>query len=258
MKNPKLKLESEDQLLVFVCQLYAKDSINANLFEYVHFTNISKEMIKQFLDIFNINDLTMDVWKSISTRLINNVLSMEYGSKNRYFKSVEINYNSKNKLNGILNYIRTKMPNSVFNEIDIISSSIYQNNEQYSPRNIIQYENPNVEFCTINEDESWLLIDFKDHRITPNKYVIRSCDYDKDSEHPKTWVIEGSNDDQTWDLLDEQKTNASLNGPTSINSFPLKQLNKKYRFIRMRQLENWSGDSYFLNINNFEIFGILF
>lgn len=45
------------------------------------------------------------------------------------------------------------------------------------------------------ELNSWIKLDFKRHKIIPTDYTIRSFFRDKNGNHPKSWVIEVSNDD---------------------------------------------------------------
>lgn len=230
--------------------------------------NVDEELIEtkifvtdeEFLNIFDFYYLTNDTWKSLNKRLLlDPTKAYKLPETKRYQKSIKIDYNFSNQFTGLLNHIRTKNPNSIFNEIKITSSSLYKNDEEYSPQNVIQYENSNVEFCTSSQKNSWLCFDFIDHQIEPNYYLIRACDYKKNSDHPKSWVIEGSNDDINWDLLDTQNNNSNLNGANFVASFSIKNPDsKKYRFLRMRQLESWCSNNDFFNINNIEFFGTLF
>lgn len=260
LSDNKLKLESEDQLLDYINQLYYNNKEFSCLYEYVKFSNVSIVKMKDFLEIFDFYYLTNDTWKSLNKRLLlDPTKAYKLPETKRYQKSIKIDYNFSNQFTGLLNHIQTKNPNSIFNEIKITSSSLYQNDEEYSPQNVIQYENSNVEFCTSSQKNSWLCFDFIDHQIEPNYYLIRACNYKKNSDHPKSWVVEGSNDDINWDLLDTQNNNSNLNGANFVASFSIKNPDsKKYRFLRMRQLESWRSNNDFFNINNIEFFGTLF
>lgn len=119
-------------------------------------------------------------------------------------------------------------------------------------------KNLNVEFCTYSQENSWICFDFIDHQISPSYYAIRSCNYKKNSNHPKSWIIEGSNDNINWDILDKHNNNAKLNGANLVASFSIQNTDsKKYRFLRMRQLKSWNPDADFFNIKNIEFFGTL-
>lgn len=68
--NSKLVVNDEDSLLSFINQLYEKDSSFSVLFGAVHFINVSKLILEEFLGEFKIEDLDTNIWKSISYRLM--------------------------------------------------------------------------------------------------------------------------------------------------------------------------------------------
>lgn len=67
---PKLKLINEDQLLSFINQLYINDPNYTYLYNYVHFLNVESSSIKEFSEIFDINDISNETWRSLSLRLM--------------------------------------------------------------------------------------------------------------------------------------------------------------------------------------------
>lgn len=89
-------------------------------------------------------------------------------------------------------------------------------------------------------------------------YTIRSGNNGKNYQNPKSWVIEGSNDNSKWDILDEQKNNLSLNGLKLVHTFTIdSRKQKEYKYIQMRQIDkNWqNGDD--LMLTDFEMHGKL-
>ena len=46
--------------------------------------------------------------------------------------------------------------------------------------------------------------DFKDHKIIPTDYTLKSNSSSANVQKPKSWVIEGSNDNNSWEVIDEQ------------------------------------------------------
>lgn len=69
INNDNLQLENEDELLDTINSLYIKNSQFSVLYKYVKFANVEVSSIEKFLEYFNFNDLTSDVWTSISNRL---------------------------------------------------------------------------------------------------------------------------------------------------------------------------------------------
>lgn len=69
INNKKLQLEDEDELLQMVNNLYLKNRKYSILYQFVDFINVEISSIKNFISIFNIDDLSQNLWLSISNRL---------------------------------------------------------------------------------------------------------------------------------------------------------------------------------------------
>lgn len=69
LNDPKLQLNNEDELLDFFNKLYKLDSKYSELYKYVDFNNVEASSIKEFVDIFDFNDMTHSVWLSITKSL---------------------------------------------------------------------------------------------------------------------------------------------------------------------------------------------
>ena len=50
---------------------------------------------------------------------------------------------------------------------------------------------------------------FKNHQVIPTHYTIRTYGFDSNS-HPKSWIIEGSNDKISWVNFDIQNESPYL------------------------------------------------
>lgn len=69
LQNPKILRRNDDQILSMINELYLKDRSYTNLYEYVDFTKISLENMKNFSDIFDMNDLTNGIWMKLKQRM---------------------------------------------------------------------------------------------------------------------------------------------------------------------------------------------
>lgn len=69
LMSDHLELESEDQLLRFVNNLYEHDVKYSILYETINFGNVTSEVIKEFTAIFDINTMTMPTWRRLAMRL---------------------------------------------------------------------------------------------------------------------------------------------------------------------------------------------
>lgn len=142
--------------------------------------------------------------------------------------------------------------------VDISSSSV---NEPYVPKNAVDFESENVHnyFQSIDQSNSWLQYDFKKRKVCPTHYSIRTRKI-YNNNHPKTWVIEGSNTGKNneWEILDTKSGITSLLGLNRTQTFDIKSnTNQFYRFLRIRQTGKNSINCDYLTIDSLEYFGYL-
>lgn len=265
--NNELTLSSEDQLLETVNFLYIENSEFSILYETVYFENASSEKIHEFIEIFDQDLMNCGIWKRISKRLEQEIKFNEKSevNKTRYklvFKTASnepINLtNNKNKsseFDGIFNHFQNQQNFSFSSEVTITSSSSYTGTS--GPLNVILYNEPLKCFVSKNGSNNWIKFEFKNHRVKPTSYTIKSRENARCS-HPKSWVIEGSNDDESWEILDEENDCEILRGANIIHTFQMnKQNSNEFRFIRMRITgQSWGNNGCF-TISKFELHGTL-
>lgn len=258
IQNPKLQLSSENQLLSFVNDLYSKDPSYSTFYEFVHFSFVNTAKMAEFLTIFDINDITNSTWTQLSIRLRQEISKKEELSQRYHHKGIYIEFEEGKEFKGIIDYLRSNSENDIYEIIDITSSSIRKGNEELSPRNVILFDDKSKDFISDDKENSWIEFDFKNHTIIPKHYTIRSYNRPPSLHHPKSWIIEGSNDRENWDVVDEQRETASLNRRDHFHTFAIKNQNlSNYRFLRMRQTAlNWIGNNQ-LCLGSVEFYGYL-
>ena len=179
-------------------------------------------------------------------------LTTRYKKRGKLFE-----YSEKSPINGIISNLRNKTNGQIEKEINITGSSLYNNSENRSPRTVC-FDNSDF-FFSKSEQGSWICFDFKEHRVVPSSYTLRSISCRPGDRHPRSWVLEGSNDNKEWTTLDEEPDNSYLNGSKKIRSFNINKPNsKELQFIRMRITgPNWYGDNCLVIelIELFELFG---
>ena len=127
--NDNLQLESEDELLKTINELYKKNRKYSKFYEYVDFINVEVESMNEFVEIFDMNDLTKSVWSSIVSRLEQRIYNENSKHKHKHkitkkqnkekvFLEIE---NKENEFDGILNYLQTH--SNIKDEINITASS---------------------------------------------------------------------------------------------------------------------------------------
>lgn len=177
LQHDKLQLRDENQLLNILNYLYEHDKKYSELYKYVYYSNVTEESICEFIDIFDIEYLDEDIWRQIADRLKRKVeMKTDKINERRYLKqeinqryTKEIKCNHDDKFDGIINYLIKESNNNIKNMISITSSSIYDDDQRFTPYNTCLYEekDKNVRYVSKSESNQWVCFDFKDHKIIP-------------------------------------------------------------------------------------------
>ena len=260
VSNVNLKLLSEDQLLKFANDLY-QDSTHPNrreysiVYEHVLFDNVGQENISEFVDHFNKDDMSEETWRRLSSRLKGTINNGQTNQPERYKKCEELKTflpKGDSNFDGIFKYLVDESNSDISEKVGLTASS-----HQENIKNVTQY-NTNNWYGSNNEQNSWICFDFKDKRIIPTNYQIKSCDYDSSWAHPKSWIIEGLNDNGQWENLSTVNDCSYLNGRCLSHIFQVTNPNQK-KFSRIRLTQ--TGKTWFpndcLSINCFELYGKL-
>lgn len=171
MGNLNLKIEDEDSLLNLIIFMYEEDDKYCELFEYVKYEHLREETLFKFIDIFNINHINNSIWKSICQRLISSTGEEERKGK-RYKKNInEFKYEQGKEFDGILRYLSSESNGNIHDNgtINISSNSIYDNDDSYHKKNLVDYQN-NIYYESKNEQNVLIYFDFKDKEIQLSNY----------------------------------------------------------------------------------------
>jgi hypothetical protein len=104
---------------------------------------------------------------------------------------------------------------------------------------------------TKDEVNSWIKIELKTITLIPQNYKVQNLS----GCYPRTWRLEGSNDDQTWTTLREHTNDTTLSDNKKVETFPLSANNVAFKFFRLIQTgKNSRGDNYLL-LSGVELFG---
>jgi serine/threonine protein kinase len=103
---------------------------------------------------------------------------------------------------------------------------------------------------------NWVCYDFKERRIVPTHYAIRTFDAPQGASHLKSWLVETSTDGDNWREVAREEDNWQLNGERSTGTFKVASAGE-CRFIRLVNIgrNHWGSDT--LAISAWEIFGSL-
>jgi hypothetical protein len=254
LSDSSLCVASEDSLFDFICDLGFEEFIG--LFGFVRFEFLSIDRVVQFCEQIQEKTLSLSssVLRQLCCRLILPVDTSGVSCDlSRY--STKCVFESSAPLSGIISYLTTKHGGNVSdrNVVTITASSTYggfAKNAADLSADSCWYSN--------NEDNSWLRYDFKDMRIKPTHYSVRSrCNGALNDNYPKNWVVEISNDGSTWTTIDERRNNSDLKGGNLTRTFTVSPCDY-CRFIQIKQQgPTWfsGGIHYYFIISLFEIFG---
>ena len=127
MNNEHLRIQDEDQLLKFLNELYKENSKYFTLYEFVLFCNVSSEIINEFIEIYDISDITAETWKSISLRLKQNVIKND-NDKDEHKERYQINYldfkfENNKEFEGIIHHLIKETNGQIENKMKLTCSS---------------------------------------------------------------------------------------------------------------------------------------
>lgn len=269
LSDPSLKIKDEDSLYDLIRSKIDRDLSFSRLFEFVYFEYLSPDRIAHFVSFMAthlLDTINATIWNRISQRLImtpsfskdddNDPRIMDTPAK-------EFPYEESKPLNGIISHLTQEFGGNVHDKgiVEITASSV--NGGDCEPKCVADLEADSI-YCSADELDTWICYDFKDMRVTPTSYSIRShCHGYSGYFNLKSWVLEVSNNGTSWDIIDQRNDNFDLDDENVTCNFKIDQVpeDSKYRFIRLRQTgpnHRRTLTLYYVSISSFEIFGKLF
>ena len=128
------------------------------------------------------------------------------------------------------------------------------------PRSIFQLDELFVqrdeegEWSSNNEPASYILLDFKTHKVDITNYSLQTYSGKENGMHLKSWKVEVSDDRSRWLTIDEVKDSSALNKPLAVVTRPAKLAGyKRYVMFTMKG-KNWFGTDT-MTLKRIEFFG---
>jgi hypothetical protein len=144
-------------------------------------------------------------------------------------------------------------------------SGVYDNKPELAARNVADLEGDSEFLSAFRKQEedipnenknNWICYDFKERRIVPTDYTIRTNGNFPGSSHLKSWAVDTSADGKNWREVAREEDNEKLNGLWKTATFPIAGAGE-CRFIRLVNIgRNHLGNDA-LYIQAWEIFGSL-
>lgn len=214
----------------------------------------------------NGNDVTINEDKR---NLFNQILSiLDNGGDDIELGIIECKYlNNDNKFNGIISYIKKSTKDAVDGNNDHLRLSGTGMSPYFPISNLLLYDDPDVRKSYVNthigqhlEEDAFIEFDFVNRKINLTSYTIQTIYNATGNLHPKTWKMVGSNDHNSWELIDLKENNDELNGPSKCAHFECSTPGKYYRYIKYVQIDNWRASyheiyKYYVGLSRIEFFG---
>jgi hypothetical protein len=251
LAHPMLKITNEDSLYELIYSCFQADPQYLSLFEFVRFELLSIQMIREFIGTSQkVEFLNGAIWQRICSRLALPAISLGQRPSNFVF-------DADAPLNGMIAHLTRVCSRNVHDSgvVLISASSTISVEESYQGKNLADLGTDSI-FHSGKSLNQWVCYDFRDMRVIPNYYTIRThYAAEKGRSHPRSWVIEGSSDGKCWTVIDSRQTD-ELDGPNLVRSFPIEN-QSKWRMVRLRQTETNHGGTHYLTFSAWELFGSL-
>lgn len=294
LTNEHLQLKNEDSLFSFIQKIFLnldeeeeeeelsddeddeKISI-ISFYETIEFSSLSESKFIEFIENFNSKRMTKLLWKKLYPCFYFNYPHIQKTSKERckevskeryLTKSRQIEYdgNEEHSFEGIIHQLTIESGGNVNDTETVKVTSTPTNGNDVASRFAVDFDDNEHYFQTKNEKKSWIKYDFLDSKVRPSHYTIRTRPTGgKGDNHPKNWVIEGSNTDQDddWKVLDERHDITILDDSNVTHTYDIQteiKENESFRYLRLRQTgpNTQNGNYYFLTLSALEYFGVLY
>ena len=200
------------------------------------------------------------LWTRICRRLILETKLNEKKNPRVFIPpEIEFVYDSSKPLDGIIAHLTRECGGNVHDK-GIVNATSNSASRSSQPRNLVDFGTDSV-YESKNEKNTWVCYEFKNRRVIPTSYSVRS--YYNGSpgwHHLKSWVIEVSNDgtENSWLEIDRRDNNGDLNAANVTRNFKISNVPREsFKFIRLRQTGvNHNGCDYLI-FHALEIFGTL-
>ena len=265
LSSPSLRIIDEDSLYDFVRSRSDKDLRFASLFEFVCFDYVSVDGIQNFASFVNENlleNLNSGIWRQICRRLVIETKSKR-SNLHASLPEIQFVYDASQRLDGIIAHLTRECGGNVHDEgiVNVTASS----NTEYA-KNVADL-GANSYFYSQDEQNSWICYDFKERRVIPTSYSVRTYFWTAVGggpyayHHLKSWVIEVSNDgtENSWTEIDRRANSEDLRSKHATVNFTVPHVpSEGFRFVRLRQTGKNHWNRCVLCLDSLEIFGTLF
>ena len=161
-------------------------------------------------------------------------------------------------INGIIHEIYQQYEKEYQRYVTTSESSTFNERRLWSDAStLINYtKSDDDDYCSWtshNVMNSNFSIYFLQFQIYITNYSFRSRTFNN-NDMPRGWIVEGSNNNETWYYIDQKRDEDSLLQPKAVKTF---HVDKEgiYRYFRFTQNQNNSRNLQFFSLNQVDFFG---
>jgi hypothetical protein len=247
LESEHLRIDSEDALLDFLFELGTDyfDLLGCLQTEY-----LSRAGMSRLLETISREEVDESLWKSLCRRLL--LFIPSYPLPESRFHVADFPFDSSHPFKGIVSHLSSECGGNVHTQgiVSITASSNMHNVcHQVADYNWTNYWN------SCNEPNSWIQFDFKNRKISPTHYTVKSDG--NGGYHLLKWALDGSNDGTSWTNLDRRETK-DLDGDYIVKSYECGSIQGSrsfFRFVRLTQTGPNTSRRCDLQLANLEFFG---
>ena len=165
--------ESDDKLVDLLNKIIDfenEEDIN-RFYEKVDLNNLSENKLKEFLDNYDINSITQEMWTKIKGIIIDKHSNTKSNKKGEI--KFEYNGDSSQQFKGIISYLAGTENKNVSDEgiVDVTSKSSEQGGHLL--KNVVDF-NSNEYYLSYYGGEEWIKYDFKERKVNLTCYSIKT------------------------------------------------------------------------------------
>jgi hypothetical protein len=196
--------------------------------------------------------ITPTIWNAIFKRLLHPISVIPPSDRITW---PSFPFDESRPFDGIFNRVTHLLGGNVQDKGFVRIKSSSCEGPSYPARNVVDFEGDNV-FGTKDFENSWISFDFMAHRVRPTHYSLRSYHPTRywRTNHPQSWVIEVSDDDISWTVIDRRQNISELSADDTTVTFSISHP-VECRFIRLRQTGPSHTGRCYLELGAFELFG---
>jgi hypothetical protein len=280
------KLYGEDSLYYFIRKGTETNREMFGLLEFVRWEYGSTDVLNDFFDVLSehSSEINASIWASLCARLVLPNLTWKQFPPSVKKRQRRHDYGGETDEtfdipDGIIGYLTRECGGNVHKRhvVDVTCGSFekethgpdphsgaWDNDPRYAAKNAADLETGSefMSACRDKEEDvphtrnNWICYDFKERRIVPTHYTIRTNGGWPGCTHLKSWLVETSADGENWREVACEENNWQLNGKHFTGTFPVVG-GGECRFIRLVNIGRNHRGSDCLWISAWEIFGSL-